>query len=246
MKKIRLCKEDPREHFLDYSIDKYGQQLVKDTKILFEILQVFLLMPIFWALYDQIGSSWVEQATKMNGNIGSYKILPDQMQILNAIFDIMFTPMLDCCIYPIFSKFGIRNLLQKLAIGGIFGVISFAMTAIVQWQVETKPHEIHILWQIPQYIFITLGEILFTVPAISYSYERSPEGMKTIVEALRIFAAAFGSALVAIINSVNYFNSLTHVFIFFMFLMLLDTLCLMMLAAKFKKVNSQKNDEDGE
>ncbi|XP_031633490.1 peptide transporter family 1-like isoform X2 [Contarinia nasturtii] len=136
--KIRLWGGDSREHFLDYSIEKYGQQLVDDTKMLLEIVLIFVPMPLFWSLFDQIGSRWVEQATKMNGNIGWYKILPDQMQMLNPFLDLAFIPTMDFWIYPILNKFGIRSQLQKLAIGGFFGVISFAASAMVQWQVENS------------------------------------------------------------------------------------------------------------
>lgn len=209
--------------------------------MLLEIILIFAPMPLFWSLFDQMGSRWVEQANNMNGNIGSYKILPDQMQALNAFLDLVFIPMLDYLIYPILYKFGIRSLLQKLTIGGIFGAISFAVSAIVQWQVETSPHEVHLLWQVPQYIFISLGEILFTIPALLFSYEKSPDSIKTLVQALWLFTNAFGSAFVAIIASINYFNSLTYEFLFFAGIMLVDMMAFMRLAARFERREKSQN-----
>lgn len=43
----------PRSHWLDYSIDKYGDKLVEDMKVVFSILYLYLPVPIFWSLFDQ-------------------------------------------------------------------------------------------------------------------------------------------------------------------------------------------------
>lgn len=36
-------------------------------------------LPCFWALFDQYGSRWVEQAEKMNRNIGSLEVQPGKL-----------------------------------------------------------------------------------------------------------------------------------------------------------------------
>ena len=56
------------------------------------------------ALYDQQGSRWTFQATRMNGQIGSVYILPDQMQVINAALILIFIPIFDKGIYPLCSK----------------------------------------------------------------------------------------------------------------------------------------------
>ncbi len=85
-KKIRSRKlEPPREHWLDYSLEKYGAQTVSDVKAFCRVGFVFLPLPVFWALYDQQGSKWTDQAQQLNGKVGSATILPDQFQAANAI-----------------------------------------------------------------------------------------------------------------------------------------------------------------
>jgi dipeptide/tripeptide permease len=41
----------------------------------------------------------------MNGQIGSYIIKPDQMQVVNAAFILFLIPLFDGIIYPLFAKY---------------------------------------------------------------------------------------------------------------------------------------------
>ena len=80
--KIREGHRNPRENLLDYSIDKYGEQLVGDIRTLLRILVLYLPLPIFWTLFEQRGSRWTFQAKQMNGDIGFFTIQPDQIQMV--------------------------------------------------------------------------------------------------------------------------------------------------------------------
>jgi hypothetical protein len=50
------------------------------------------------------GSRWTFQATRMNGQIGSWIIKPDQMQLLNPAFILILIPTFDRLIYPFLNK----------------------------------------------------------------------------------------------------------------------------------------------
>lgn len=52
---------NPRKNLLDYSVDKYGAELVSDIRRLSRILVLYLPLPLFWTLYDQKGSRWTIQ-----------------------------------------------------------------------------------------------------------------------------------------------------------------------------------------
>lgn len=71
----------PVDHWLDRAEPEYGAKLVSDVKAVLKVLVIYIPLPIFWALYDQQGSGWTFQAVRMNGNIGFYTILPDQVQV---------------------------------------------------------------------------------------------------------------------------------------------------------------------
>ncbi|XP_054276764.1 peptide transporter family 1-like [Macrosteles quadrilineatus] len=92
--KSKLRSKETRDHWLDHADDKFSKSLISDTKAAFQVLFLFLPMPVFWALYDQQGSSWKFQATRMNGSLGWFTIKPDQMQDINPLLIMVFIPLL--------------------------------------------------------------------------------------------------------------------------------------------------------
>lgn len=129
-------KQRQVSHWLEYAEPKYSRKLITDIQSVLKILTLFLLLPFFWALFDQQGSRWTFQATRMNGNIGFTEIKPDQMQLINPLLILVFIPLFDCAVYPILSKFGLRRPLQKLATGGILAGIAFMISGFVELQLE--------------------------------------------------------------------------------------------------------------
>lgn len=109
---------------------------MNDVKSVLKILLLFVPLPLFWALFDQQGSRWTFQATRMDGNIGFTQIKPDQMQVINPLLILIFIPIFDCGIYPLLSKIGIRRPLQKLTIGGILAGIAFMVSGFVELELE--------------------------------------------------------------------------------------------------------------
>lgn len=91
---------------------------------------------MFWALFDQQGSRWTFQATRLDGDIGFYEIKPDQMQVFNPLLILVFIPLYDAVFYPLLSKVGLRRPLQKLTAGGILAGIAFLLSAFVEFQLE--------------------------------------------------------------------------------------------------------------
>ena len=81
MTKIKEYKTNPKEHWLDYSVPKFGEEFVFDCKCLMNIIKLYAPVPIYYALYEQQGSRWVLQGTFMNGVVGPIEIKPDQLQV---------------------------------------------------------------------------------------------------------------------------------------------------------------------
>lgn len=122
---------------MDYAEPKYGEKLVSDVKSLLKILVLYLPLPVFWALFDQQGSRWTFQATRMSGDVfGLFQIKPDQMQVINPLLILAFIPLFDCFIYPLLAKCGIKRPLQKLTFGGILAALAFLISGIVEIELE--------------------------------------------------------------------------------------------------------------
>lgn len=131
------CTGETVDHWLDHSKAKYGDKLVEDLKKTFNVLFMFLPMPIFWALVDQIGSTWTFQARRMNGDIGVYNILPDQMQFANPLLYLSWIPISEYFLYPAFHRMKIlRTTLQKVTFGGVVTALAFICSACVSLALE--------------------------------------------------------------------------------------------------------------
>lgn len=45
-----------------------------------------------------------------------------------------------------------------------------------------KPNTINILWQLPQFFIITVGEVLFSVTGLEFSYSQASPNMKSVLQ----------------------------------------------------------------
>ena len=52
------------QHWLDVAVDRYDQDTLDDIKAVYRVGVLFLLYPMYWALYDQQGSRWTIQVYK--------------------------------------------------------------------------------------------------------------------------------------------------------------------------------------
>nr|XP_016942457.1 peptide transporter family 1 [Drosophila suzukii] len=127
---------EPMESFLDYAKPTVGARMVRETKCLGRILRLFLPFPVFWALFDQQGSRWTFQATRMDGMVLGFQIKPDQMQVVNPLLILGFLPLFDYIIYPILRRCGIRRPLQKLTIGLLLAALGFFLSAGLEMKME--------------------------------------------------------------------------------------------------------------
>ncbi|XP_055915652.1 peptide transporter family 1-like isoform X2 [Eupeodes corollae] len=140
--RFREGKKTPSIHWLDYAEGKCSRKLIEDTKSLLKILVLYLPLPVFWALFDQQGSRWTFQATRMVGDVGGFTIKPDQMQVINPLLILGFIPLFNYVVYPILSVVGIRRPLQKLTLGGLLAAAAFLMSAFVEFKLEAMDPKI--------------------------------------------------------------------------------------------------------
>lgn len=121
-----------RAHWLDASEAKFGHELVHDTKVLLNLLVLYLPIPFYWALNEQTGSRWTLQASRMSGDIGFYEVKPDQMQIVMQVLLIVCIPLFQTVIYPLMAKIGFHRPLQKLALAMVLAASAFVVAGCVE------------------------------------------------------------------------------------------------------------------
>jgi len=155
------------EHWMDLAKDKYEPQLVEDVKCVLRVLLLYLPLPVWWALFDQTGSRWTFQATRMNGVVGNAgTIKPDQMQVINPLLILFLLPLFDRIIYPAFAKFNLLvKPLQRMTAGGILTACSFFISGFLELEMmktyakipTVGTSHIHFLNNIPCHVSLQLS-----------------------------------------------------------------------------------------
>ncbi|XP_031599079.2 solute carrier family 15 member 1 [Oreochromis aureus] len=67
---------------------------------------------------------------------------------------------------------------------------------------DIEPNSVHMALQIPQYFFITAGEVMFSVTGLEFSYSQAPSNMKSVLQAGWLFTVAVGNFIVLIVAEI--------------------------------------------
>lgn len=59
------------------------------------------------------------------------------------------------------------------------------------------------LMQIPQYVVITAGEVMFSVTGLGFAYSQAPSSMKSVLQSFWLLTVAFGDLVVMILSLAN-------------------------------------------
>jgi len=160
---------------------------------------IYLFVAMFWALFDQTGSSWVLQADKMDREWLGIVWLPSQIQAINPILVMAFIPLFGFVIYPAINKVFPLTPLRKIAIGFFITVPAFILPAYVQEQIEAGV-QVSIAWQLASYIIITAAEVMVSITALEFSYTQAPKKMKSFIMGLYLMSVFAGNMFTAGVN----------------------------------------------
>lgn len=186
---------------------KFSQDAIEGTLAVFKICSIFILVSVFWSLFDQSSSSWIRQAEMMNRvvtipGLGSFTILSSQIQALNPVLVMILIPILSYGLYPWMDRVGIRlSALQRMSIGMFIAAISFVVIALIQNGINNaaqNQQQIHVGWQFIPYVLITLAEVLVSITGLEFAYTQAPKRMKSTVMGFWLLSVALGNVLVAL------------------------------------------------
>lgn len=173
---------------------------------IFALLKLSLLysvISVFWALYDQTGSSWMLQVDKLDRivNLGftSFTLLPAQVQAINPILVLIYIPLFTLLIYPFFERYVKVTPLRKISVGFFLTALSFAVVAMTEQWIQNGATP-SMLWQVLAFVLITAAEILISITALEFSYTQAPNSMKSFVMALFMLSISLGNIITANVN----------------------------------------------
>ena len=98
----------------------------------------------------------------------------------------------------------------------------------------TEPNSINMLWIVPQFVVMTLGEVMYSVTGLEFSYSQSPESMKSVIQSAWQLTVGVGNLIVVIITGAKFFESQANEFFLFAGLMFLDMAIFAVLAYRYK------------
>ncbi len=198
----RLGTGAPGEHWLDGARDRHPEEAIAGAKAVFRIVGVFAAVTLFWALFEQYGSSWVFQARQLDTTLLGRTYSPAQLQALNPALVLVLVPLFTWVVFPAFERRGTAlDPLRKMTWGMFVTVLSFAAAAVLQTAIDAGRAP-HALWQLPQYALLTAGEVLVSVTGLEFSYTQAPRAMRSTIMSIWFLTVALGDLLTAIVTKV--------------------------------------------
>ncbi|XP_025417487.1 peptide transporter family 1-like isoform X2 [Sipha flava] len=91
----------------------------------------------------------------------------------------------------------------------------------------------HVLWQLPQYVFMILAVVIFAVTTLEFSFFEAPINLKTFVFAFDLLTIAVGNLLVIIISAISIENQ-AYEYLLYSSLMCADTFLIAYFSVVFR------------
>jgi dipeptide/tripeptide permease len=161
---------------------------VDGFKQLLAIIPISALTIPFNIAYAQMITVFSLQGMAMNsaGFIDSSMMLNfDPLAVL------FFGFLIGSFLYPHLARRGVRiAITHKFAMGTAFGALAVLASIIVDYQIHKAleaGHQISILWQVFNYVFIGAGEIFAVASAYEAAYVIAPKDQKGFSSALNLF-----------------------------------------------------------
>ncbi len=175
-----------------------------NARAIWRIILVLAPVPVFWALFDQINSSWVFQAEKMTPfEILGYKVDAERMQSASALLVLIWVPVLAVWGYPFAERRGWRpSALRRMGGGMVCAAISFLICAWLQTRLDAGV-KLSLAWQLVPYVVLELGEVMLSATGLEFAYSQAPPQLKSTVMSLWLCTTAIGNFLVAVITNLN-------------------------------------------
>ncbi|KMP09483.1 peptide transporter PTR2-A [Coccidioides immitis RMSCC 2394] len=198
-----------------FQAEKYGREVEWDDQFVSEMKRGLIACKVmacfvpFYLCTSQITNNLVSQAgqTRLGGTPN------DMVQALNAIACVLLGPVIQKFLYPTLQKHGIAfGPIARMTSAFVTMSTAMAFTAGLQKLIYMRgpcydhplacpdskngsiPNDISVWAQTPIYILLACAEILGFATLSEYSYSKAPQGMRSLVQALRQVTAGIGSA----------------------------------------------------
>jgi POT family proton-dependent oligopeptide transporter len=181
-----------------------------------KLVPLYLLVAVFWSLYDQTGGAWVQQAQQMDRRFLGIDWLESQIQAINPLLVLLFIPLFGVVIYPAVGRLVDFTPLRRILVGFVLAIAAFAISAQAQGLIDAESTRLaaaglspeaarwpSVVWQLAAYVVITAAEILVSITCLEFSYTQAPPQMKSFVMSLYLLSISLGNLFTAAVNMVT-------------------------------------------
>ena len=227
-------------HWLDAARGRHPEEAIAGARAVLRIVAIFAPVIVFWALFFQYASTWTVQAEAMDRAVLGTVIPAEWPQNLDAAFVLLLIWLFVSFVFPALERRGVRiTPLRKMTVGMFVAVLSFAAAALVQAALDAGGHP-HVAWQVPQYLFLSIGEVLVSVTALEFAFTQAPAQMKSAIMALWYVTISLGQLLTAVVSGLNRFRGAAF-FEFFAVLMLGAAILFAVVARRYRPAESARD-----
>ena len=160
---------------------------------------IFAFVAVFWALFDQTGSSWVLQAKNLNRYWLGKEWLASQIQAVNPILVLILIPLFQFVVYPAIDKVFRLTPIRKIGLGLFIMVGGFAIVAVLQERIDAGALP-SISWQFLAYAVLTASEVMVSITCLEFAYTQAPKTMKSVVMAVFLASVSLGNVFTVVVN----------------------------------------------
>jgi POT family proton-dependent oligopeptide transporter len=160
---------------------------------------IYAFVAMFWALFDQTGSSWIDQAEHMDRHFLGVEWLPSQLQAINPVLVMVLIPVFSLGVYPAIRRVVPLTPLRKIAIGFFITIGAYLVTALAEYWIQ-QGQTPSIAWQLLAYLILTAAEVMVSITCLEFSYTQAPKTLKSLVMALFLMSVSLGNLFTAGVN----------------------------------------------
>lgn len=171
---------------------------------------VFCMVTIFFSLFEQYQSSWVQQGMMMERPGWSLPLFGDLTEETIQ----MFNPFLIMILVPVVIKLRARaegrgwnvHAIRMMAAGMFIASASFVAIAFVQRRVDALAlvdQKLNLLWQLLPYTIVTIAEVGVSAIGLEFAYTQAPPRMKSTVMGFLMLSISLGNLLVAVMAKIG-------------------------------------------
>jgi POT family proton-dependent oligopeptide transporter len=226
------------ESFLDVAVKEHSREQVDAAKSVLDIAKLFAAISVFWALFDQHGSSWVIQAMNMDLLFLGVQFEASQIAAWNPIMVMGLIPLFSLVIYPTLDKLGFKTTpIRRMTWGMFIAAASFALVGILQMFLDSGD-KINVMWQFFPYLVITMAEVMISITGLEFAYTQAPRSMKSSIMSIWLLTVFFGNLITAYVSQINFYPvASTGYFMFFAVLMAVFSIIFWWMGKNYKVKN---------